>query len=101
MKVRSDLMFTMDQSPCERFVFPTASLETDDIGAISNMTELHDGMVYAIVEVPLKFTIKEPVGEGDRTMDIDLTKGYHLMCAAGDMDETGQEPLRHRKVKCS
>ena len=51
--------------------------------------------------LPLQFTIKEPVEEGDRTMDIDLTKGYHLMCAAGDMDETGQEPLRHRKVKCS
>ena len=32
-------------------------------------------------------------------MDIDLTKGYHLMCAAGDMDDSGQEPLKHRKVK--
>jgi len=78
-----------------------ASLETDDIGAISNMTELHDGMVYCIVEVPLQFTIKEPIEEGDRMMDIDLTKGYHLMMAAGDMDESGNEPLKHRQAAAS
>jgi len=78
-----------------------ASLETEDIGALSNMTERHgiedtdNPFVYAIVEVPLQFTIKEPI-EGGRMVDVDLTKGYYLMLAAGDMDETGEQPQKHR-----
>ena len=63
------------------------------------MTELHDGFVYAIVEVPLQFTITDPTNDSNK-MDIDLQKGYYLMIAAGDMDQTESEPLKHRKVKC-
>ena len=67
------------------------------------MTERHgiedtdNPFVYAIVEVPLQFTIKEPI-EGGRMVDVDLTKGYYLMLAAGDMDETGEQPQKHRQV---
>ena len=67
------------------------------------MTERHgiedtdNPFVYAIVEVPLQFTIKEPI-EGGRMVDVDLTKGYYLMLAAGDMDEGGEQPQKHRQV---
>ena len=37
------------------------------------MTELHDGMVYAIVEVPLQFTIKEIAASAESATTSDPT----------------------------
>ena len=66
---------------------PKVSLQTQDIGVKNATVKATDKMLYAVMEVPLKFEARNPLDGA--TLKINMEYGCHFLAAAGPHSQSG------------